>query len=210
MPPTTINESLSAKLYKSRKVLLEQLKYLNYDVSAYTDYSINDIYILKENNQLSFMVQKENGQKKYIYYHISKALRPAHIIDIVEQLYYAEEVLTKGDELCIIIKENLNSTIKTALDDIMIEENIFITVRGIDTMLVNILNNKLVPKHEILTKEEKVDIMKKYNIKDNKSIPEIGRYDPVSIILGLRPEQLCRITRPNKTALENLYYRICC
>lgn len=206
----TTGGSLSAKLYKSRKVLLEQLAYLGYDVSSYTDFSINDIYILNENKQLSFMVQNKNGQKKYIYYHISKALRPAHIIDVIEQLYHAEEVLTKEDELCIIIKENVNSTITSALDDIMLEENIFITVRSINTMQTNILNNTLVPKHEVLSKEEKESFMKKYNIKDNNSIPEIGRYDPVSIIIGLRPEQVCKITRPNKTSVESIYYRICC
>ena len=32
----------------------------------------------------------------------------------------------------------------------------------------------------------------------------------VSIIIGLRPEQVCKITRPNKTSVESLYYRICC
>lgn len=210
MPYQTTSDSLSGKLYKSRKVLLEQLEYLGYDVSSFTDFSINDIYILNENKQLSFMIQNKNGQKKYIYYHISKALRPSHIIDLIEELYHAEEVLTKDDELCIIIKENVNSTITTALEDILLEENIFITVRGINTMQTNILNNTLVPKHEILSTEEKEAFMKKYNIKDNNSIPEIGRFDPVSIIIGLRPEQVCRITRPNKTSVESLYYRICC
>ena len=206
----TTGDSLSAKLYRSRKVLIEQLKYLKYDVSSFTDFSINDIYILNENKQLSFMVQKENGQKKYFHYHISKALRPAHIIDIIEELYQAEEVLTKDDELCIIIKENVNSTVTGALIDILLEENIFITVRGIHTMQTNILNNTLVPRHEVLSSEEKQEIMKKYNIKDNNSIPEIGRFDPVSIVIGLRPEQVCKITRPNKTSVESLYYRICC
>ena len=206
----TTGDSLSAKLYRSRKVLIEQLKYLKYDVSSFTDFSINDIYILNENKQLSFMVQKENGQKKYFHYHISKALRPAHIIDIIEELYQVEEVLTKDDELCIIIKENVNSTVMGALVDILLEENIFITVRGIHTMQTNILNNTLVPKHEVLSSEEKQELMKKYNIKDNNSIPEIGRFDPVSIVIGLRPEQVCKITRPSKTSVESLYYRICC
>jgi DNA-directed RNA polymerase subunit H (RpoH/RPB5) len=210
MPYQSTGDSLSGKLYKSRKVLLEQLDHLGYDVSSFTDFSINDIYILNENKQLSFMVQDKNGRKKYIYYHITKALRPAHIIDLIEELYHAEEVLTKEDELCIIIKENVNSTITAALDDILLEENIFITVRGLNTMQTNILNNTLVPKHEILSTEEKEAFMKKYNIKDNNSIPEIGRFDPVSIIIGLRPEQVCKITRPNKTSVESLYYRICC
>ena len=162
----TTGDSLSAKLYRSRKVLIEQLKYLKYDVSSFTDFSINDIYILNENKQLSFMVQKENGQKKYFHYHISKALRPAHIIDIIEELYQVEEVLTKDDELCIIIKENVNSTVMGALVDILLEENIFITVRGIHTMQTNILNNTLVPKHEVLSSEEKQENIDTHRTED--------------------------------------------
>ena len=207
---TTTIEPLSAKLYKSRKVLMDQLKYLDYDISEHIDFSINDIYTLKENNQLSFIVTNKNGNKKYIHYHITKALRPPHIVDLIEQHYYAEETLTKKDELCIIIKDKLNTTIKTALNDILLEEDIFVTVRSLDTMQTNILNHTLVPKHEILTDDEKNDFMKKYNIKDDTCIAEICRHDPISIILGLRPKQICKITRPNKTAINSIYYRICC
>jgi len=210
MDLTTNNESFSAKLYKSRKILLEQLESLEYDTSAHNNFSINDIYTQNENKQLSFMVTNKNGIKKYISYHISKALRPAHIYELIEQLYHVDETLTKNDELCIISKDTVNSTIKAALTEIMREENIFITVRSLQSIQFDILKHALVPKHRILSEDEKTILFEKYNIKGNDKLPEISRFDPVSIIIGIRPTQVCEIIRPNKTSLDSNYYRICC
>ena len=51
--------------------------------------------------------------------------------------------------------------------------------------------------------------MKKYNITDKIQFPDISRFDPVARAIGLRPGQLCKITRYSKTAIETFYYRIC-
>jgi DNA-directed RNA polymerase subunit H (RpoH/RPB5) len=51
--------------------------------------------------------------------------------------------------------------------------------------------------------------MKKYNISDMTQFPDISRFDPVSQAIGLRPDQLCEITRSSKTAIESKYYRVC-
>lgn len=204
------SESFSSKLYLSRKILLSQLDNLGFDTSEYIDFSVNDIYTLNRNKQLSFMVTNNIGQKKYIYYHISKALRPSHIHELVEQLFHVDEILNKDDELCIITKDILNNTIMKEIQDIFREEEIHITVRSIQTMQHNILNHTLVPKHRVLSDDEKKAIYKKYNINSDDKIPEISQFDPVSIVLGIRPGQLCEIIRPNKTSLDSIYYRICC
>ena len=39
--------------------------------------------------------------------------------------------------------------------------------------------------------------------------PAISRFDPVATTIGLKPEQLCEITRPSKTAITSKYYRLC-
>jgi len=210
MDLTTNNESFTARLYTSRKVLLTQLEYLGYDTSEHNNFSINDTYTQNENKQLSFMVTNKDGIKKYIFYHITKALRPAHIYELIEQLYHVDETLTKNDELCIITKDTVNNTIKATLTEIMREENIFITVRSIKSIQFNILNHTLVPRHRILSEHEKTLLFEKYNIKGNDKLPEISRFDPVCIIIGIRPTQVCEIIRPNKTSLDSKYYRICC
>ena len=51
--------------------------------------------------------------------------------------------------------------------------------------------------------------MKRYNITDKVQFPNISRFDPVARAIGLRPGQVCGITRPSKTSIESNYYRIC-
>jgi DNA-directed RNA polymerase subunit H (RpoH/RPB5) len=53
------------------------------------------------------------------------------------------------------------------------------------------------------------EIMKKYNILDITQFPDISRFDPVAQVIGLRPGQVCEITRSSKTAIESYYYRVC-
>ena len=48
-----------------------------------------------------------------------------------------------------------------------------------------------------------------YNITNDSQFPEISRYDPVAQVIGIRPGQICEITRPSKTAISSKYYRIC-
>ena len=209
------NESLSSKLYISRGVLLEQLKEFGYDTSQYTEFSINDIYTMNATQQLSFMVSNNLGHKKYIHYHITKALRPAHVHELIEQLYHVDEILTTKDELCIITKDcnpsdSNDVTISKVIKDIFREDNIHITVRSINTTQYNILNHKDVPKHRLLSDDEKNDVYKKYHINGDDKLPEISQFDPPAVIIGLRPGQLCEIIRPNKTSLTSIYYRICC
>ena len=67
----------------------------------------------------------------------------------------------------------------------------------------------LVPPHRVLSESEVIEVMKKYNVANKTLFPDISRFDPVARVLGLRPGQLCHITRPSKTAIETSYYRIC-
>ena len=215
MEQITNNESVSSKIYRSRKVLLEQLQMLGYDVSEYIGFSVNDIYTMNSTQQLSFMVSDNLGHKKYIYYHIAKALRPTHIHDLIERLYHVDETLTIKDEICIITKtcdpsDTRDLTITKVIKDLFREENIHISVRSIKTTQYNILNHKDVPNHRLLSDEEKTDIYKKYNINTDSKLPEISQFDPVAIVIGLRPGQVCKIIRPNKTSLTSTFYRICC
>ena len=75
--------------------------------------------------------------------------------------------------------------------------------------MYNILENDLVPPHRVLTTGEKKELAKEYNIVIDSQWPEISRFDPVAMAIGLRPGQLTEITRNSPTALETKYYRVC-
>ncbi len=73
----------------------------------------------------------------------------------------------------------------------------------------NILEHKLVFPHRILNEREDKEIRKKYFITSDEQLPEISRFDPVAMAIGMRPGQICEITRSSKTAVETKFYRLC-
>ena len=54
-----------------------------------------------------------------------------------------------------------------------------------------------------------LEVVKRYNITQKMNFPDISRFDPVARAIGIRPGDVCHITRPSKTAIEADYYRIC-
>jgi len=73
---------------------------------------------------------------------------------------------------------------------------------------INILNHGLVPKHVVLTREQKKKVMKTYGIKKLKQFPKILKSDPVIKSLNAKPGDLIKITRKSNVTGESTYYRI--
>jgi len=73
---------------------------------------------------------------------------------------------------------------------------------------INILNHELVPKHVILTEEEKKNVMRMYGIKKLNQFPKILKSDPAIKLLEAKPKDLVKIIRKSDTAGQSIYYRI--
>jgi len=70
----------------------------------------------------------------------------------------------------------------------------------------NIFEHYLVPKHEILSPEEKKDVLKKYRVEPYQ-FPLIKTSDPIAKVIGARFGDLIRIVRKSPTAGEYVSYR---
>lgn len=209
------SSSSTSIIYKSRKTILNLMERQNYNVSEHSNFSINEINSMYQNKQLS-MILEQNGEdvdttrrkKIYICYYLEKSIR-LNIDEIIEDLFITEHILTKDDTLFIITKQDANEPMVNDLKHIWEKDGIFIVVLNIHHLQFNKLDHSLVPPHRIVTNQELEVIKKKYNIKSLNDLPEISRFDPIAQIIGIRPGQVCEITRSSKTSITAPFYRYC-
>jgi DNA-directed RNA polymerase subunit H (RpoH/RPB5) len=208
--------SLTSAIYKSRSVILEQATKQGYDTSDYSGFSVNEVNTMKTNNQLDMILEKieedettKSKRKVYVRYYLAKALRPANLNEMIDDLFNIEEILKKTDILLIVVKDEVNETLINTLKHIWEQDKIFIIIQNLKRLQFNILNHVLVPPHRILSISETIAVKSRYNIMDDNQFPDISRFDPVAQAIGIRPGQVCEIIRPSKTAISAPYYRIC-
>lgn len=206
-------------VYNSRKTILEILGDLLFDTKDYVDFTINEVDSMAANNQLDMLIShtKESHDKTvyddtkiYVKYMLStKAIRIKAIEELIEELYIVEEVLTPTDTLAIVINDEPNDSLVATLKYLYDKRGIFVVVHNIKRLQRNILKHTLVPPHTIMTNSD-IEILKKdYNLKNLQQLPEMSRFDPVALIIGMRPGQVCKIERKSPTSMVSMYYRIC-
>jgi DNA-directed RNA polymerases I, II, and III subunit RPABC1 len=206
----SLNNNHINSIYNSRTNILEILKERDFNIETYENFDINEIGILADNNQLDMLLTSNSSEKKvYVKYYINKIIKVQNIFSIVEDLFHLENLLNKNDDLIIIIKDEPNETLTQEIKNIWMAESIYISLLSIKRLQFNILKHNLVPKHIILSKEEENNFKKKFNILHNEQIPDISYFSPVSLVLGIRPDNIVKIERKSPTSITSDYYRIC-
>jgi DNA-directed RNA polymerase subunit H (RpoH/RPB5) len=223
------------RLHNARKNLLELLTVQGYDVDGYTNFGVNEVNAMYAHKQLDMLVETKSPssskeadknkpkKKAYIKFHLEKMLSTGHINDLIEDLYVLgaggeigglgismnanDTVLTEKDMLIIVTKQEVK-TMNQYLNQLFLQGR-FIVLLSLDRLQFNILNHQYVPPHTILSKEQLDEMMKKYNVADKSQLPDISRYDPVALAIGMRPGDVCKIDRPSKSAIHSTYYRVC-
>jgi DNA-directed RNA polymerase subunit H (RpoH/RPB5) len=208
------------QIYNSRKNILDILEKQGFNIDDYKGSTINDIHNMIKHTQLDMLLKrktedeeeeekKTSSKKAYVIYHVTKTLSLNNILEYIEDLYTIDTVLTKKDDLIIIIKDEPNESLIKLLQNKWEQEGIFIIVFNIKRLQYNILNHHLNPPHIVLSEDESLELKKKYNITHNSQIPNISRFSPMSQVIGIRPGEICKIIRPSKTSIISNFYRIC-
>jgi len=211
---TSISNRL-VRICKSRSVLLEQLESRDYNVDDYSQFSITEVDAMFTNSQLDMLIQhKTDGSKLYVKYNVSptqttKQINKTTLDNIIEDLFSIEEVLQKKDTLIIVMDDEPNDTILEKLRYLYDRYGIFVILHNIQRLQFNILKHSIVPYMRVLKDDEVREVMQKYNIQNTKQFPEISRFDPQALAVGVRPGNVCYIARESPTALVYDYYRIC-
>lgn len=228
-----------SRLYNARKNLLDLLTVQGYDVDGYRNFGVNEVNAMYAHKQLDMLVETKSSsssdkskdkddkkkpiKKAYIKFHLEKMLSAGHINDLIEDLYVLgaggeigglgistnanDTVLTEKDMLVIVTRQEVK-TMNQYLNQLFLQGR-FIVLLSLDRLQFNILNHQYVPPHTILSKEQLDEMMKKYNVGDKSQLPDISRYDPVALAIGMRPGDVCKIDRPSKSAIHSTYYRVC-
>ena len=226
-------------IYNVRKNIIEILSSINYDVSDYDNFSMNELNAMIQHNSLDFYVHKnkQNNESQesstnanneileieehmksvdniYIkFYEISsktsKRLTPQNIEDMIDEYYYIRQILKPQDRLLIISNDDPNDTLLTYLKTLWETKKILVTIIGRKRLQFNILKHSMVPPHTILNIKETLQFKKTFNVIDDQNLPQISRFDPVALLLGMKPGQICKIIRTSKTAIHAPYYRVC-
>jgi len=212
MTTTNITSDFIESIYKSRKTLITYLSHPvngGHNCDDYDEFSVSEVSAMVMNTSLDLYLESSH-RKAYVKYYIDNTIRPNVIYDLIEELYHTECLLEKEDDLILVIKDEPNDTLVKTLKSIWDQDGIYIAVFSIKQLLFNVLEHTYVPEHIRLTDDEKTDVYEEYNISNDSQIPEISRFDPVACAIFLRPSQVCKIKRFNKSSFIQLYYRICC
>lgn len=217
---TSSNNRFIDILFKSRETILNQLAKRGFITDDYDGNSINQIDILFKNNQLDMIFENKHDdaitpiEKVYVAYKLDKTLKPDAFRDLVYKTYGNDVTGVAGilnhhtDQLIIIVKDEPNATLLDECSKMFINEKKFVTLLNVHRLLFDITEHVMVPEHIPLSDEATTEFMRN-NGTSAENYPEISRYDPVALAIGLKPGQLCEINRFSKTAIKSKYYRIC-
>ena len=204
------NSQTIAKIFKSRKIMLNLAERRGYNTDQYKDFNIPEIATLFGTCNLDMLLTNPETQSKlYFKYHLKTKISKTHIQDYIEDLYNVEETLGEDDNLIIVGKDKPNDTLINVLDMSYKTDKYYVNIYNIHDYLYNILDDVLVPPHRIIDDEEKKVIAKYYNIVNDSQWPEISRFDPVATAIGLKPSDVVEIIRSSPTSLTTKYYRFC-
>ncbi|XP_021297189.1 DNA-directed RNA polymerase V subunit 5C [Herrania umbratica] len=104
--------------------------------------------------------------------------------------------------LILILQSKMNSFALKELKSFPFKVEVF----KIADLYVNITKHFLMPKHEVLTAEEKQKLLKKYQLED-KHLPQMLQTDPIARYYGLEKGQVVKVTYSEEFVQFHEQYR---
>ncbi|XP_063901756.1 uncharacterized protein LOC135121372 [Zophobas morio] len=197
-------------LWRIRKTILEMCNDRGYIVPD-LGMTMDDFKIRfgeePDRSRLLVLVQRKLEQSDRMYcfftpsYGGDKKLR-AQTIEA-----YSNQMEQDGVQRAILIVEHGVGPSAQKLINQLRSKNQFFEVFKDSELLVNITEHELVPKHEVISDEEKKILMERYRVRESQ-LPRISKNDPVARYYGLSHGQVVKITRTSETAGRYVTYRI--
>eukprot|EP01016_Furgasonia_blochmanni_P054512 TRINITY_DN8995_c0_g1_i3.p1 TRINITY_DN8995_c0_g1~~TRINITY_DN8995_c0_g1_i3.p1 ORF type:complete len:210 (+),score=61.67 TRINITY_DN8995_c0_g1_i3:103-732(+) len=127
-----------------------------------------------------------------------------------DEIYQHYKTLTDRNfkNMILITKPGAISTsLKQTIQELNIDTKLRLEPFEDTELLVNITKHELVPKHVVITDDEKRALLDRYRLKESQ-LPRILASDPVARYYGLQKKQVVKIIRTSETAGKYVTYRI--
>ena len=176
-------------------------------------------YIKEENLQKSIkkLVDQENDDYEYtltldVDTNYNTTIKDKQIIiklfdykiSSINKTSQIGEFITKyNNSYKFIIVDDINSKSVKIISGYSTPCEIFKT----SELMLCIVEHTLVPNHKVLTKEEANIVLNEYCAR-KRDMPLILTTDPIARFYNMKPDEICRITRPSILTVEAPFYRI--
>jgi DNA-directed RNA polymerase I, II, and III subunit RPABC1 len=150
--------------------------------------------IIEVQDEISIIARNLDGRRILVYFVNTSKVSVNIITDDVIG-FFSLILVYKG-----IITSFAKQFITTDINGIIVQ------VFSEKELCFNVTKHILVPKHELLSREEKIDVLNLYNTKA-KHFPNILCTDPVSKYYGFVPGDLIKISRNSLTVGVYVSYR---
>jgi DNA-directed RNA polymerase subunit H len=216
-----MNAEVIEVLFRSRKTLLNILKEKGYDVTAYEKFGpweIESMIQSEKVNSLRMNLMKKDDSKSSIQncIVIYRLNRLKQSIQTFVNNFFDEELEDyianpEATEVIVMLLEPVNAVDvfhNSALS--AFQKNLRISFFQAHSLVNNPQEHVLVPKHEIVDKDDIPNLKKVLNIQSLSNLPFIRFHQDIQArILGAVPGDVIKITRPSPSAGVQVVYRVC-
>lgn len=198
------------RLFKIRRTVLQMLRDRGYPVDdaeiemtrlQFIERFVGDGQIRREN--LTVESSKGDGAVNKICVFFVDGLK---LGIAVVKMYAARLKENDASNGILVVQKLPSSHARKALGEL--NNSFSIQIFEEEELVSNITEHILVPKHILLTFEEKKKLLKDYKIKETQ-LPLILFTDPVVKYLGMKRGQIVKIIRKSDTADTYVTYRYC-
>lgn len=209
----TSSRHLSTYLNTSRKTIKEMLNLRGYDASSCSD----EVYFNANGDGIQPIKLSKDNETVEIHYEVA-GTRTNHkkLSSMVKQIIDNRPDADKSKDFNIIVLvcDCMTPSVKEAIRVLNSKhDNVFVQIFQIRSLMFNVTKHKWVPKHERIKESEYskylADFLDSLHINDTSHLPKITESDPVAMFIGLRPGDICKITRPSKSAGKHTFFRYC-
>ena len=168
-------------LTKTRTNLIKMLQYRKIDVSAYEKFNQDELkkmlqqslldksFTNAEVGPLDMIVKNPDNSHTYVKYRLDKIKTARAIESFIEQIYDTQ--LKPEDKLILVAPERINiqgSSFETMLNNFYNQKGYYVQIISLPQLLINIVNHRDVPHHEVIDENDMLMAMEAKKIKLEK------------------------------------------